>query len=193
MRRSLLTVRTVLLWAALGLWAERSVGASGQLVLGVLTVGVLAALLAVHDATTRIQTLLVVAVASSAEVVGSLLWGLYTYRLENLPTFVPPGHGLVFLGGMGIAHPVYAGVFFVVAALELYGTALGTWSGQAPYRVWGSRRAIRRAAWRAATCCSTWPPHVDSARVAPPSEPVSPSRHERAGVRSRVVTSTPAP
>jgi hypothetical protein len=24
--------------------------------------------------------------------------------------------------------PVYAGVFFVVAALELYGTALGTWT-----------------------------------------------------------------
>lgn len=26
-------------------------------------------------------------------------WGLYTYRLENLPLFVPPGHALLFFAG----------------------------------------------------------------------------------------------
>jgi hypothetical protein len=34
------------------------------------------------------------------EVVGSILWGVYTYRLGNLPLFVPPGHGLVYLTGL---------------------------------------------------------------------------------------------
>ena len=36
----------------------------------------------------RAQTLVVVVVATCAEVVGSLIWGVYTYRLENLPSFV---------------------------------------------------------------------------------------------------------
>jgi hypothetical protein len=128
----------------------------------------------------RAQAALVVVVATCAEVTGSLLWGVYTYRLENLPTFVPPAHGLVYLCGVslagalvrrrrmlvaaalagslgwalagltvlprsdvggalgaallgffllrGRAPAVYAGVFLVVAALELYGTAIGTWT-----------------------------------------------------------------
>jgi hypothetical protein len=129
-----------------------------------------------------VQTLAVVTIASLGEVVGSLLWGVYHYRLENLPAFVPPGHGLMYLAGLSLAtlagrrftwlllavaavgaaawgiagmtvlptldvsgamgctfllvvlawtrRPVYAGVFLVVAGLELYGTALGTWTWQ---------------------------------------------------------------
>jgi hypothetical protein len=128
----------------------------------------------------RAQAALVVIVATCAEIMGSIVWGVYTYRLENLPTFVPPGHGLVYLCGVslagalarfrrelvwaalvfcvgwaiagltvlsrtdvggalgaalltvyllrGRAPAIYAGVFLVVAALELYGTAIGTWT-----------------------------------------------------------------
>ena len=42
-------------------------------------------------------------VATCAEVVGSIIWGVYTYRLENLPSFVPPCHGLVYLAGVSLA------------------------------------------------------------------------------------------
>ena len=42
-------------------------------------------------------------VATCAEVVGSIIWGVYTYRLENLPSFVPPCHGLVYLAGASLA------------------------------------------------------------------------------------------
>jgi hypothetical protein len=177
--RPLVTVSAVALWTAGGLWAESRVAFHGQLLLGALTVVVLAALLFLQTPVVRAQTLVVIAVASATEVVGSLLWGVYVYRLENLPAFVPPGHGLVYLGGVALAalaarypsllvaaaavsvaawgilgvaalpvtdvagligcatlatvlvitrRPVYAGVFFVVAALELYGTALGTWT-----------------------------------------------------------------
>lgn len=156
---------------------------TGQVLLGILTCGVLAALLWIHEPAARLQALAVVAVASVGEVVGSLLWGVYSYRLHNLPVFVPPGHGLVYLAGMSLAtlagrrltwlllgaavagaaawgiagmtvlpaldvsgaigctflvavlvvtrRPVYAGVFLVVAGLEVYGTALGTWTWQA--------------------------------------------------------------
>ena len=129
----------------------------------------------------RVRVLLVVVIASCAEVLGSIVSGAYTYRLENLPAFVPPGHGIVFLAGLGISqsaavrrHPrvfvagvigivvawaiagllllgrtdvlgaitavaliyvllrgrtatLYAGVFFVVAFLEIYGTSIGAW------------------------------------------------------------------
>ena len=127
----------------------------------------------------RAQALVVVVVATCAELLGSIVWGVYTYRLENLPSFVPPAHGLVYLAGAAIARAaaprpkmlvgialvlvlawgvagitvlpredtagalgaallaiylvrgrapqIYAGVFLVVAWLELYGTAIGTW------------------------------------------------------------------
>jgi hypothetical protein len=150
-----------------------------QLALGVLTCTVLVAALTRVSVERRTQALGVVAFATIGEVTGSLIWGVYSYRLHNLPLFVPPAHGLVYLTGLSLAvsaraHPralvvlaavaattwavvgltvlpqrdvagaigvpllllflwrgrnraVYAGVFLVVAALELYGTAIGTW------------------------------------------------------------------
>ena len=150
-----------------------------QLALGVLTWVVLFAALARVSVERRAQTLAVVVFATIGEVTGSLIWGVYHYRLHNLPLFVPPAHGLVYLTGVSLAlalrrharalvaaaavaaatwgllglvvlprrdvagaigvplllafllrsryRTIYASVFLVVAALELYGTALGTW------------------------------------------------------------------
>jgi hypothetical protein len=162
------------------LWLDRYVGLPGQLVLGALTwIALLVASRPVSPAR-RAQVAVVVAVATCGEILGSIIWGLYTYRLENLPSFVPPGHGLVYLAGVALAQwfasrpellvrvaffsvlgwglagmtvlprsdetgaalavvlalflvfgrapAIYAGVFVVVAALELYGTAIGTWT-----------------------------------------------------------------
>ena len=180
-RLPLVTIVVVVAWTLGGLWADQQVDASGQLALGVFTAGVLAALLVFHPGTVRLQTLAVVAIATVGEIVGSIIWGVYVYRLENLPAFVPPGHGLVYLCGFSLAtlaarrptvllataivgasvwailgltvlpatdlsgaigctflvvvlvktrRPVYAGVFLVVAGLEIYGTAIGTWTWQ---------------------------------------------------------------
>jgi hypothetical protein len=150
-----------------------------QLALGVLTWLVLAAVLTRVPAARRAQALGVVVFATLGEVTGSLIWGAYSYRLHNLPLFVPPAHGIVYLTGLALAtalarytralvivaatgattwgllgltvlprrdvagallvpmlllflwrgrnRAIYAGVFLVVAALELYGTAIGTW------------------------------------------------------------------
>jgi hypothetical protein len=178
-RLPLATAVVVGAWTVGGLWADSHVGGSGQLALGVFTAGVLAALLVFHPTAVRLQTLAVVGIATVGEVVGSILWGVYTYRLDNLPAFVPPGHGLVYLCGLTLAalaarrpnlllatavagavlwailgllvlpatdisgaigctllilvllktrRVVYAGVFLVVAGLEIYGTAIGTWT-----------------------------------------------------------------
>jgi hypothetical protein len=155
------------------------VDARAQLLLGLAAWIALAVALRGVPPLLRAQALVVVVVATAAEVVGSILWGVYTYRLENLPSFVPPCHGIVYLAGAslaawaaprrellvrvalvavlawglagvtvlpradvggaigaallavylvrGRAPTVYAGVFLVVAWLELYGTAIGTW------------------------------------------------------------------
>ena len=99
---ALFTLGVVLFFVALGL-ADRQVSLTGQLGLGLLTWCVLLAALLPLPLERRIQTLLVVGVATCAEVVGSILWGVYTYRLHNLPLFVPPGHGLVYLGGISLS------------------------------------------------------------------------------------------
>jgi hypothetical protein len=151
----------------------------GQLVLGGLTWVALVVAARPLPAERRAQVAVVICAATVAELTGSILWGVYSYRLHNLPTFVPPAHGLVFMAGLSLsealrrhtrtlvlvaggialvwgvlgltflprldaagalgvplllaflwrsrARAAYAGVFLVVAALELYGTAIGTW------------------------------------------------------------------
>jgi FtsH-binding integral membrane protein len=150
-----------------------------QLGLGVVTWLVLGLALTRVSPERRAQALAVVVFATVGEVTGSLVWGVYHYRLHNLPLFIPPAHGLVYLTGLSLAvalkrharalvltaalaaagwglagltvlprldvagavgvplllvflwrgrnRAVYAGVFLVVASLELYGTAIGTW------------------------------------------------------------------
>ena len=162
---------------------DTQVDLSGQLVLGGLTWAALLVAARPLPRERRAQVAVVIAAATVAELTGSILWGVYHYRLHNLPTFVPPAHGLVFMAGLSLsqalrnhsrplvaaaaaiatawgvlgltvlprtdaagalgvplllaflwrsrARAAYAGVFLVVAALELYGTAIGTWRWEA--------------------------------------------------------------
>jgi hypothetical protein len=104
-----------------------------QLLLGAATWAILLAACAPLEREDRARALLVVVVATCAELIGSIVLGAYTYRLENLPAFVPPGHGLVFLAGLRISrsgpvrrHPraFLAAVIAIVAAWGLAGLAL---------------------------------------------------------------------
>ena len=69
---------------------DTQVDARAQLLLGLAAWGALAIALRGVPPLLRMQTLIVVVVATCAEIVGSIIWGVYTYRLENLPSFVPP-------------------------------------------------------------------------------------------------------
>jgi hypothetical protein len=70
--------------------------------------------------------------AALGEVFLSLAWGLYEYRLGNVPLFVPPGHALLFMLGLTLARhaprwvewfvPLAATPFVLLLAL----TGLGT-------------------------------------------------------------------
>lgn len=124
--------------------------------------------------TGRRMMLLCLTYASIGEILLSLVWRVYDYRLGNLPLFVPPGHVLLFMLGLSIAPHVsntavkaiavlaaltiaglavtgldtfsallgtvflasvifgrerklYATMFVLALAMELYGTWLGNW------------------------------------------------------------------
>jgi hypothetical protein len=47
-----------------------------------------------------VQVWTCVLVATGFEIFSSLIWGIYRYRLHNVPLFVPPGHGMVYLFGL---------------------------------------------------------------------------------------------
>jgi len=127
-------------------------------------------------ADTRQRTCLTACVvyATAGEIFLSLVWGLYDYRLANIPLFVPPGHALLLLLGfivagrvkdwivwtvplaalpfvlvllvtgvgtldgllfalflacvlLGRARRLYAVMFVLALAMEVYGTWLGNW------------------------------------------------------------------
>jgi hypothetical protein len=76
-RPALFTLGVILFFVALGL-ADRGVQLHGQLVLGAITWVALLAAMRPLSTERRLQTLLVVLVATGMEVVGSVLWGVYT-------------------------------------------------------------------------------------------------------------------
>ena len=84
--------RTLAILSFIGvvLAVDTQVDARAQLLLGLAAWIALALALRGLPPLLRAQTLVVVVVATCAEVVGSIIWGVYTYRLENLPSFVPP-------------------------------------------------------------------------------------------------------
>ena len=96
--------------------ADTQVGYGGQLALGGLTWIVLAVALRPLAPLARAQALGVVAFATIGEVTGSLVWGVYHYRLHNLPLFIPPAHGVVYLSGVALTRVVPARRLVAVAA-----------------------------------------------------------------------------
>ncbi|MHB8470763.1 MAG: hypothetical protein ACYDCH_13575, partial [Gaiellaceae bacterium] len=72
----------------------------------------------------RAQALGVVVFATVGEVTGSLVWGVYHYRLHNLPHFIPPAHGLVYLSGLALAGDVRERLLVALAASGAAGWGL---------------------------------------------------------------------
>ena len=163
------------------LFVDRGVDPAGEAAIGAITWGALLLACRRLDPLDRARVAALVLVATVGEVVGSQMFQWYTYRRHDLPAFVPPGHGLVYLTGLRLARStfvhrharavtrgalavggawalagvtvmtrsdvagalcmtmlgilllrsrvptLYACMFACVAALELLGTALGTW------------------------------------------------------------------
>ncbi len=89
-----------LVWIPSVLWLDRTADLGGQLVLGAVTWALLAWWLAHEEPLVRAQTAVVVALATVVEYVFSGWLGVYVYRLDHVPAYVPPGHGLVYLAAL---------------------------------------------------------------------------------------------
>lgn len=132
-RSDLLLAGTVMAWVAGILWFDRSGPMTEQVALGVLTWCLLLGLLRREDAHVRTQTGIVVVLATVVEYTFSPLLEAYTYRLETVPAFVPPGHGLVYLAALALGRtalfaaarrPLVIGTVVVGGAWALHGLVL---------------------------------------------------------------------
>lgn len=97
-------------WLTVVLWLDRAGGDGGlwqQRALGLLTWAVLAVALWRVSPVVRAQTLVVVAFATCVEYVFSPTLEVYSYRFDNVPAYVPPGHGLVYLSAFALGHAVF--------------------------------------------------------------------------------------
>jgi hypothetical protein len=97
--------RTLLIVAALavGLAADVHTDIVGQTVVGLAFWLVLFSLLVDEKRDVRSALMACLVIATAGEMFLSLVWGLYTYRLGNIPLFVPPGHVLMLLLGFSLA------------------------------------------------------------------------------------------
>src|SRR4051794_22047133 len=97
-----MTPAVVLAWIPLVLVLDRGASMTGQRLLGIGTWLLLLALLWRESPRTRAQVAVVVAFATLVEYCFAGWLGVYVYRLHDVPWFVPPGHGLVYLGALAI-------------------------------------------------------------------------------------------
>jgi hypothetical protein len=102
----------------------------GQIAVSAATWVVCAGLFLRADARTRPVLLACLAFATAGEVFLSLVWGLYEYRLGNIPLFVPPGHVLLFFLGTRIAARMPERSEWWIALLALPVVMLFAWQGR---------------------------------------------------------------
>ena len=67
--------------------------------------------------------------ATLGEVVASLVWGLYLYRLHNVPMFIPPGHVLMLLVALYLTSRLRAWVFAAAPVIAAAYAVYATWKG----------------------------------------------------------------
>ncbi len=160
---------------ALGLLLDQHFESWGQLITNVAVWIIFVYIVWRAPRLEQVSLIACVLYATIGEIFLSLVWGLYDYRLGNIPLFVPPGHALLFMLGMAIAHhltdrvawavpllaapfvlwlavtgidsfgaplfallvlcmvfgpakKLYATMFVLALAMEIYGTWVGNWA-----------------------------------------------------------------
>jgi hypothetical protein len=85
---------------AFGLLVDQHAGIWGQPAVSLVAWAAYLTLLGSESSQLRMALVLCLVIATAGEVVLSLVWGLYDYRMHNIPLFVPPGHVLLFWFGL---------------------------------------------------------------------------------------------
>jgi hypothetical protein len=125
-----LPVPVTMLWVPMVLLLDTGAGIWAQRALGVGTWVLLLTLLRRERPLVRAQVAIVVLFATAVEYTFSPLLEVYVYRLGNVPAFVPPGHGLVYLCALAIGRAAW-----VIAHRHALVTATVVVAGA--YTAWG--------------------------------------------------------
>jgi hypothetical protein len=129
-RGSLALVLSFVVFVSIALPLDRASTSAQQMALSLLAWAFLGTALVFQPPPIRVQVVVLVVVATILECVGSLIWGAYTYRLDNLPLYVPAGHGLFYLSALRAAslpllqrhaRPIVIAVTVGATAWMLYG------------------------------------------------------------------------
>lgn len=118
-RIALLIVATI----ALGLVIDQHAGPWGQPLVSLWAWALFAVLVWRSPGPARRELIACVLLATAGEVVLSLVWGLYDYRLGNIPLFVPPGHVLLYALGTLAAARMPARLPHAIAIAAALGAA----------------------------------------------------------------------
>lgn len=97
----------VLAWISALLGIDTVSSRAGEWALGAATWVILVLLARREAPLVRVQIAVVVAFATLVEYTFSAGLGVYTYRQHGVPAFVPPGHGLVYLGALDLGRSVW--------------------------------------------------------------------------------------
>lgn len=116
----------ILFTFALGLIVDQHAGLAGQLAVGAWTWGVFFRVLRTSPREWRLPFYACLVWATAGEIFLSLVWGLYTYRLGNIPFFIPPGHVLLFYMGLVLA-PQVPRTFAALVSVAAIGYAAFAW------------------------------------------------------------------
>ena len=143
----------VALWVLVVLGLDTGATLGQQRLLGLGTWALLLLALRGEGRAVRAQVGVVVAYATVIEYVFADWLGVYVYRLENVPAFVPPGHGLVYLAALAIGRSAFAHAH----SRALVGTTLaagGAWA------LWGvtlsERQDVLGAFWFGCLLLFAW-------------------------------------
>ena len=123
------TPLAVMVWIPVTLALDSGATLGQQYLLGMLTWALLLLLLWREDRLVRLQTVVVIAFATVVEYTFSPLLEVYTYRFENVPAFVPPGHGLVYLAALTMARTRFFAAYSrqLVTATVVLGGLYALW------------------------------------------------------------------
>jgi hypothetical protein len=105
---------TIVALITIGLLVDQHIPVWGQDAVSIVTWAMLLFWLARSTPDTRTSMILCVAYATAGEIFLSLGWGLYEYRLNNIPLFVPPAHALVFVLGIAISKRMPDSIIWMV-------------------------------------------------------------------------------
>jgi hypothetical protein len=120
---------TVMGWITLVLAVDADGSLATQRLLGALTWVALALALRRESVAVRLQTGVVVAFATAVEYTFSPLLEVYVYRFDNVPAYVPPGHGLVYLAALSLGRSAWvrAHLRSCVTGVAIAGAAYAAW------------------------------------------------------------------